>query len=450
MDYLINNNQKKEYPINMPIKKFKINRTNIYEMTTFVFLVWFVLQDFILSIIYGITGSLLLTNLIFYSKDVFLVLFFIVALFKVKLPLKWICWTILYLLLVMCYIFVGYNAGVELFKLFSSTRLFLYLPCLVTIGFATGISKRTPRLVNNYMKFLVFVAIVGIVEVILDKFIGTKKFWTDIVNLTAFLSDVKKQGNLLYQGLPANFYGAYGGEFFSQKRLVSFFANPLTAGYVLILPYLYYLVKFVKFSDKNNMHIRTRYLINTVIMFIAIILTFTRGIILPMLVLTVIYIFKEKKNLRFVIVFSIILIGIIAIILYRDKIISYIFDSSTYEHVKQLTNSILKIRFLGYGVGTFGVLGFINTESTYVTIMGQLGVIGLLMYLYGVYWTLKGLYRCSKKIETKKISIALGLVSVIYYFTGIISEQLLAYTSIAPYYILVGITISSLYRKNLK
>ena len=44
---------------------------------------------------------------------------------------------------------------------------------------------------------------------------------------------------------------------------------------------------------------------------------------------------------------------------------------------------------------------------------------------------------------------SVALAGLVFFFTGIISEQLCAYTAIAPYYILMGVAFGSAKKSNL-
>lgn len=117
-----------------------------------------------------------------------------------------------------------------------------------------------------------------------------------------------------------------------------------------------------------------------------------------------------------------------------------IFDGSTHGHINSLITSMKQINLLGSGIGTFGVWSNISTENSYFTIMGQIGIIGLILYLSIWIITIKNII--FKIINTKKISnleITVIVLSLIYSLTGVISEQIFAFTTIIPYYLLLGI-----------
>ena len=425
------------------------NRRSIYDTVVFAFFFWFVMQDFILSLFYGVTGWKLATNLLFYSKDIFLIVFFLISLYRKPFPREWVLWIFLYFLLIFGGCAYAMMQGIRMMTIASAARGFLYLPCLVTIGYGVSRSANVERFVDLFMKFLVIVGIFGLFEVILDYLIGTKDFWRVHIHLTDFLTDIKMQsGGLLYEGLPGNFYGDYSGEFFSQKRLVSFFANPLTSGYVLVLPYLYYLLKCLKLTAKDGKRF-FKYLAAACFLFLVIVLTFTRIIILQMAAITFVLLFLKKDRLRIPLMFVCAACGIVGLVM-SDSIMYYLFGGSTGSHLDAIVGSINSISLFGHGIGTYGIYGDIGTESSYLTLIGQLGLVALILYLFGVFYVTRALIIRNKYEKGNCIVAMLLIATVIYYITGFISEQLFAYTTIAPFYLLCGMYMrkSTLQKEN--
>lgn len=408
-------------------------KSNLYDGVVFAFFYWFVLQDFVLGLFYSATKWELATNLLFYSKDVFLILFFVIALFKNRIPTKWLAFLAVWVGLLVFFFFLGYSKGMGLFSLASTSRSFLYLPCLVTIGFGVGKDGGIERRLDRFMRFLVLTGAFGILDMVLDAIVGTKDFWRNTVGLTAFLTDIKRQtGNLLYEGLPGNFYGDYSGVFFSQKRLVSFFANPLTSGYVLVIPYFYYLLRALEAKEHALPNAAA-----ACFMFLVVTLTFTRAVILPMIALTFVMIFWKKPAWRVWLLLAAAAVFAAALALFYDKIMIYLFGGSTGAHYDALAGSLATLELFGQGIGMYGIYGKIGTESAYINILGQLGIFGLAVYLAGSVYVVRRVFRYQRRTPSA-LAATLLLLTVVYAITGFVSEQLFAYTTIAPYYLMCG------------
>lgn len=128
-----------------------------------------------------------------------------------------------------------------------------------------------------------------------------------------------------------------------------------------------------------------------------------------------------------------------------DIIWKYINDGSTITHILRIQQSVSQLSFWGRGVGTFGTRfsDTTATESQYITIVGQLGVIPFILYLAIFIYPL---YFCRKKgkdfdDETKTIIYSLCMCGVVYGFAGIVSETVVAFTSMAQYYIFIGFAV---------
>lgn len=66
-----------------------------------------------------------------------------------------------------------------------------------------------------------------------------------------------------------------------------------------------------------------------------------------------------------------------------ESINANIYNGSTMVHIIRLEEVISQISFWGSGIGSFGTrfAGAIATESQYLTLMGQLGVMAIITYL---------------------------------------------------------------------
>lgn len=425
-------------------------KVDLFDSLIWILLVWIVFQDFFLGIFYRVTGHAFLTNLMFYSKDVLMVLLFAWAFIRnAFINRKIILWEVLF----MCIFFFAAANGMRqgdigLKSILASMRGILLLPVFVFVGYAIGDkTKFRKHFMERYMPFLVFVALFGIADYVLDITIGTKSFWTDFVGLGQYMADIKGQVARLVLGLPGNFYTYKNGAYFAQKRLVSFWGGPLTSAYALAIPCIYYFVTIMNTKNRFYGYIKVNRLTKFLgfgVCAIAIALSHTRAMLLLVGMFLVIYYFVKTKKFEYIAYAAPFVILIV--IMFSSKIWGYLYNGSTIGHINGIANSIIHLSFLGDGIGSFGVNSAQGTESTYITMMGQMGVVGVILYAMGF---LIPIYYCSRKFKKEKmdrLTTVIILCSLVYAVSGVISEQLTAYTTIAPYYILVGCEIGYLLR----
>ena len=410
----------------------------VYERIITYLLYWTVLQDFILSLFFNLTDSIVLTNILFYFKDIIFVILVLWGSIRIK-RFKLTHWFLLLLYLV--FIFIAAIKSLVLYpdialtSILSSIRSLLLLPGFIIIGFGVK-DKRffKIRIKKFFIDFLFIIAIIGIIEFLIDSYIvSTIPFWKSFLDIGNFMDVIKGQSGRLVDGLPGNFYGGYGGEFFSQKRLVSLWGNPLTAAYVLSIPCVYCFVKFIENSR------RISYLVRGLVFLISIILTYTRTIIiLTILTIAILYFVKIKWLRKYYAV--LIPVFLIICIINFELIADYIYDGSTMGHISAVLDSLAQLTIFGNGIATFGIETAIGTESTYITVLGQLGLIGGTLYIgFNIYIVYKA-FRIY--ILTHNYNYLMcGLVGVILLISGFVSEQLLAFTTIAPYYITMGFNL---------
>jgi len=418
------------------VKKQSVkNRKFIYDKLVVLFLIWTVFQDIGLSLLYRFIPSIPFVKFLLYAKDIAMVLLFAYSvIFKWKhKESKYFKIMVFYFFWVLFAFFIGvYVNKASVANAAASARGFILLACFVTIGYFISDKKTFKKKVIWFLdKFLIFVALIGILEFVLDAVVGTKGFWLNTVGFTDYMVDIKGQEGRLVDGLPGNFYGSYGGEFFSQKRLVSLWGGPLTAGYVLLLPFMYYFIRVLN-GKKGYLKL--------FICVVSLILTYTRAIILLAGLAAFILIVFYKKHYKLLAV--LIPIGIIFFVWKFDSIFTYIYDGSTRGHILAIVNSLKHISFFGSGFGSVGIYSDVGTESTYISCVGQMGIIGLILYLVLNWFLLRTLRRIY--ITTKdSFALTLYVIQIIYLFTGLISEQLIASTTISPFYIISGSFIAN-------
>lgn len=426
--------------------KKNIKDFNVYENLILILLFWIVLQDFVLSIFYNYSGSAFITKILFYSKDVVLIVLFLWSLVRGVSQQLMIGLFVFF----VCVIFSGLVAIVEtdikITSLLQNIRNVIILPCFVCIGYSVQNRERFyQKFTCVFFNFIVICAGIGLVDYVLDSLIGTVRFWRDTVGVTNYLTDIKGQGERLVQGLPGNFYGQYGNEFFSVKRLVSIWMNPLTAAYLMALPFVFYSAKLIRDPQSRTYQL----VIKLLILGSSIYFTHTRAIILIMVGLFVLYLILHPTKKNYICLSCLFVCGILVGIVFFDKFLAILYDGSTLGHISGIVGAIsnLEFRLFGSGFGHIGISGSVSSESQYLTVLGNMGIVGLAAYLFFLIYPLIKIKKSHKKSSFFVAIIYMGLG---YIITGLISEQLSAYTTIVPYYLILGVLMKQAEGERIK
>lgn len=167
--------------------KFKIK--NIYDTLIWLLLIWCVFQDFVLSFFFKVTNNVLLTKIIFYSKDVLTFSLFISALSYLKISKKIAgCFFAYYCIVIIQFIvtLIKYYDNYSMASVLSSIRGLILLLTMMVIGYAIRNKEIFIQNIKKYYSFLVVIAFIGIIEYVADKAIGTKSFWMDFLKCRKF------------------------------------------------------------------------------------------------------------------------------------------------------------------------------------------------------------------------------------------------------------------------
>ena len=419
----------------------------MYDQLVWYLLIWCVLQDIVLSMFLKISNMVSLTKIIFFCKDILLIILFLWVILKQKLPAKYMVGCIIYcaILIIHTVTTLVRHDIVNITSFLSSVRGLILLPTLTVIGYGIYDKQKFLNKIKKYYYFLVIIAFVGLIEFICDRIVGTKTFWMDFLELEDYYVAIKGQPGGLENGTPGNWYTDIGKGYRTQKRLISVWAAPLTAGFVLLLPSLYYTINFLKNRKISLLKFRKNYLIELIgliICIIALILTFTRQTLLPYLAIAIFAVLYYNKKNRIIFASIGIFILLIAICIMQEKIIDYIYNGSTMVHIIRIKEALANINFWGSGIGSFGTRfqGSIATESQYITVIGQLGVLSIIPYVFIFLYPI--LY-CKKKAKyvddkAKPFIVSLCFSGLTFLAAGIVSETVAAFTSIAQYYVLIG------------
>lgn len=427
-------------------RRFRIH--NVYDALVWFLLIWCVFQDFFLCIFLRFTGMTVIAKLMFFSKDIILVGLFVSALYHLRINVRILIWYLIY------FAWIGISAVVSLEKaggdlgftsFLSAIRGLILLPTLTLVGYSIRDKKRFIKNIQKYYLFLVVIAAIGILEFVLDIVVGTKSFWMDFLRLDDFYQSIKGASAGLENGTPGNWYTDIGRGYRTQKRLISIWAAPLTAGYIILLPCLFYALSF--FRDFKFIRRKfSRYYIKTFCGFficaVALALTFTRQVLLPALVIIYLsFLYYQKKNRKALVIGSIVF-TCVAGLMTVESIMTYIYNGSTMVHIMRMEEAICQMSILGSGIGSYGTrfAGAIATESQYLTLMGQLGIFSIIPYLVILVYPIVSCKRKVKRIGNKEriVICSLCFSGICVVFAGLLSETVAAFTSMAQYYVLIG------------
>lgn len=424
----------------------KLKGKSLYDKLVCLLLVWCVLQDFVLCVMLRLTGATSFVKLFFYSKDVILLALFLAAILRKKIPSRFAVCCLSYFGIIAIQAFVGMNyCSIEFTSMLSAIRGLVLLPMLTLVGYAIHDKIVFTSFIKKYYSFLTIIALIGLIEFVADIVFGTKTFWMDYLRLDDYYISIKGASAGLENGTPGNWYTDIGAGYRTQKRLISIWAAPLTAGFVLLMPCMYYTLLFFKRKKWLSLNISKRGLYpfgGFVLTAIALVLTFTRQTLLLYIVFAFfIFAHYREKNKQIIVIGAFAITLVLALIL-SESIMNYMFNGSTMVHILRLQEAISKMSVFGKGIGSFGTrfAGAIATESQYLTLVGQLGIIPLglylIMFIYPVVYVIKRAHKMGG--ELKLIMYSICFCGIIYAIAGLVSETVAAFTSIAQYYVLTG------------
>jgi len=307
----------------------------------------------------------------------------------------------------------------------ASMRNIITPPLLLVLGFI-AYRRSGIRTVLIYIAVLsVFVVAFGFYERYMETDIWLR------LNLTELLI---KKGLPVHPslGVPLNFYSSelLNGE--HVRRMVSSFADPVNLG------------TFLFFSFMSAWYLRRKLLM--LIISITIVLALSKGALLGILVFSAVFAYYFAKKSTFVLV-------VIGAALAGIGFVLYSLSHSTmslFLHVEGFLAAFKELPShpLGRGVGNIGVLAGLYsngaetgiTESGIGMIIGQLGVMGLILY----YLLFKNIYsrlvRCDDK-RTKAFALSL-LFSII--LNIMFNEVALSPNSSAIYFVALGLICASI------
>lgn len=237
-------------------------------------------------------------------------------------------------------------------------------------------------------------------------------------------------------GLPTNFYSSEKINGHRIRRMTSTFADPVNLGAFLFAIFI------ISWHQK---HIKL-----ALISLIAIVLTVSKGALLGILIFFCVYTWTiNKKYFLYIILFSLSIGFSFLIYAYKTS------ANSVFIHIKGMTASFSSLihKPLGNGLGSIGVLAkqFSNlsanqkiTETGLGMLIGQLGIIGLLIYIFYIKEIFVNIFKIEKKNDL--IFCFTLLLSII--FNIVFNEVALSPNSCAIYLLLIGLYAGKYTKKN--
>ncbi len=210
-------------------------------------------------------------------------------------------------------------------------------------------------------------------------------------------------------------------------RMTSVYLDPINFGHSLV--FWFFLIK-----NKKNL-VNNHSLRNLLLLFIlsALLLTFSKGAWLQLLIIIFVFNLVKDKYIRIILLLMILLL------------INYLsnFHSGVATHLVGLANALESISLFGYGLGEtgnyasmFSLQKEIMIGDTYIgALLGQIGLIGLLAWVYPIVFILKTIGRNGETIGVKIIYAQL--------FVSLVSENAFNLLSILNVSLLIGIELRS-------
>ncbi|HCH83214.1 MAG TPA: hypothetical protein DE316_09055 [Eubacterium sp.] len=326
----------------------------------------------------------------------------------------------------ICFVFYlvlsMFRGNVDIYTKFVCFRQLMTPVILILYGRCLNISQDEKV---DFLKFIinmgVFQAIFGIVE----EFILGDKFWLAL-NISS-LFKAKGFSRWVIAGMPGNYYSA---DFYSiigrsVRRLVGITTDPLLTAH--FLAFCIVILLFLDVDKKNKK------IFKIVLLSIATFLTLSKGAILIVAISFLYKVWiKNRKVAIFLIVFAITgLVGIIQSNILRTVSI----------HLAGLTTAAESISIIGGGIGTSGNLASLGGKSTtsgesfFGMILGQLGIIGLLLFIWMIKRMTKLLFAEKNKIYVYAIIAYIIAITI----EAIVSESAINFVGSGVAFIALGI-----------
>ncbi len=431
----------------------------LYYLVILCFL-WFPFQDLFLSFLYKIKPGPYI-KIFLVGKEIVLLFSLVLLIFKKVAASNFIFSKVdilgfFYIFICIIYLFFW---GVEGISFFTSMTCFrtVVLPVLLFLWGKWVFLKKenADKIVKMIIILSVFDVLIGFVETVLP----TDVFWNGILDLYGYLTNIKGFQDGLNGGFISNVPGNFWA-FLGLRRMAGGHASPLALGYFLVLPLAFLISKKRIFKFQ---------IVLAIVIIIGVILTESRAAIISAVAFVLLYInisekfFSLKINKKALLI-TFLLMTAIFIVLTNSKSINFIISTITMKegrsigHMEALERSVENVKstiFIGKGFGVAGGWASLQGskesgagESTYFTIMYQIGGIGLVVFLMFLVILLYNFFRLYMKQKREEYLI-IAILLIAYSFTGIISEQILTFTSVAHFWFLCGIYLNKRFNNDI-
>jgi hypothetical protein len=414
--------------------------------------VWFPFQDLALAFLYGrgaphaaVKGALLLKE-------------GLVALMLLGAALRWTLggrirpapsdlWALAYGVLISVYLPLG---EAELEPRLAQYRA-LALPVLLYLA---GRSLPTEeRTVERWIRWTLGLGLVLAATGLVERFALDVEFWRSAVPLGRYLEEVKSQREHLVEGLPGNLFGDYGFGFFQFRRLAGALGSPLTLGYYLVFPMVLAICLLLSPSGAKRAVSGRMLLGGLALGSLALVLTVTRAGVGAVLIAVALALFVYRR-VRLLLIAALFGAGIL--VLFQDSVIRIaeatwtMNDASMRAHVLFLRSSLDVVLEYPAGLGVGAAGGWAHAmsrrfsgaaENAFLVIVAQASVYAGLLFLAFVLASLCRVLGASRRGATglrPAYFWAVGLSALGYLATGLLSEQILTFTSVGHFWMSLG------------
>ena len=419
-----------------------------------VICVWFPMQDLVLAALFGWGLPPTVAKAMILLKEC------LVALMIVGAVLRWtlgspvrpcgveLC-ALFYLVLVSVYLPIG-DAEIE-------PRLAQYrslvLPVMLYLAGRT--LPTSDGALERWIRWTLGLGLVLVVTGLIERFALDVQFWRSTVPIGAYLESVKSQQAHLVDGLPGNLYGDYSFGYFQFRRLCGVFGSPLTMGYYLVFPIV--LGVTILLGGPPRRSVRWWIVAGLALSCVTLLLTVTRAGVGAVLIAVAlgILVYRHAGLLVAATIF-----GAGLFLIFQDTLLRIaqatweMNDSSMRAHALFLQESVdVVTRYpTGLGVGLAG--GWAHTmserfsgaaENAFLVIVAQASVYAGLLFVVFVVAALWRIVCASFRFEggtRKAFGGAVVLSGVGYMATGLLSEQILTFTSVAHFWMSLGYAVS--------
>lgn len=322
---------------------------------------------------------------------------------------------------------VMFNADIT--SAIASLRNIITPMLFLLIGLLACINVNLKR----FLKYISYITIFVVMFGILERFF-LNGFWFS-VNLPDLW---EKKGLPLnaFTGLPVNFFSSEMVNGKQLRRMVSSFADPVNLG------------TFLFFGFMAAWYLKKRTLVLAVLACIA--LAVSKGALLGLLVFCVIWSYHKLPKYAFVLVLMGTGLAGLAFIFYsmsNSTMSVFLHFSGFFAAFPELVHHPL-----GRGLGNIGVLAGLYssgakteiTESGLGMVIGQLGIVGLVLFIY-FFWCL---WKKSRVVEDKKEKILVQSLILSILLNIMFNEVALSPNSSAVYFMTIGIVLGQWYAKN--